>query len=108
MPARPKKLSPYAGNSDWWTLEPESNAKGKPSGSRDAQAPLWMEKMPTRLILHNANLEIQVYQLAPDGSRATMLPRSAIIKRGASLEITLQMEMPVRSPWYEIVFLSGM
>jgi hypothetical protein len=39
-----QKLVPYAGDHQWWTLEPDSRNAGKPSGPRDAIGPVWQER----------------------------------------------------------------
>jgi hypothetical protein len=103
LPARPKRLIPYAGDAGWWTLEPDAASKGKPSGAKDAQAPLWMERTPVKLTLNRPASSVQVFPLATDGTRLAPLPHNAIMQGAQSIELNLATHAVPQSPWYEIV-----
>jgi len=102
MPERPKKLIPYDAYGSWWTLEPDSRFSSKPSGSRDAQVPVWQERVSVKLFFPHAARKMTIYPLDQDGLRMAPLAMSDIVRVQGGFQVRI--DSP--SPWYELI-LSG-
>jgi len=102
IPERPKKLIPYGAYGGWWTLEPDSRFSSKPSGSRDARAPVWQEKMNVGLFFPSTLKHLLIYPLDQDGQRLPALPSSDVMRVQGGFQIRIHSP----SPWYELVLSS--
>ncbi|MBC3935360.1 cellulase family glycosylhydrolase [Undibacterium rugosum] len=94
-----KKLIPYNGNMIWKTLEPDVGLAGKPSGSRDGVAPVWMERIVFQLFVPSAYPRIEIYPLDEKGSRLPPLLKQNIQQVPGGFQVNFNQ----RTPWYEIV-----
>ncbi len=115
IPARPKKLIPYlsglsvAGQygGSWWTLEPDPDTGNKPSGPRDSQAPVWLERIPMVMFYPSKCKIIQVFPLDGSGKRRSALPATAIKKVIGGFELQLGLsnlgQSEQLSPWFELI-----
>lgn len=108
FPRRPKRLVNYPNQSDWWTLEPDPNTPGKPSGSRVALGPVWMEGLDGRMFIRTQQMIKAVYPLDGSGQRRPPLSHDAVLRKPGGYEIALQADPLKRSPWYEIVAASSL
>jgi hypothetical protein len=102
-PPRRPRLVPYPGTTDWWTFEPDPAFPDKPSGGRNAAAPVWMERVESVVTVHSTARTITVYPLDGAGARRAPLPASAVEAVSGGFRIHLQGEGQEFSPWYEIV-----
>lgn len=114
MPERPKQLIPYPGSSGWWTLEPDAqsgSAVNKPSGPRDGQAPVWLERVQATVFVPTRMRNLSVFPLDGSGRREAALPASLIKQHKNGIEIRFNTTDVVTdigqanrlSPWYELV-----
>ncbi|MFZ6655992.1 hypothetical protein [Undibacterium sp. TJN19] len=99
VPQRPRQLVNYDGQRGWWTLEPEIATANKPSGSLQATAPVWLERVAVKLFHPTSSKKITIYPLDGSGARMKALPASAATKKSNGF----QLEIDYPSPWYEIV-----
>ena len=102
QPARPKELVPYEGAKDWWTLEKDPGFEDRPSGARDAERPVWMERVECRVTLKASARGLRVFPLGPAGERLAPLPDSHVRAVPGGFEIHLQADGQQFSPWYEL------
>ncbi|MCU6433263.1 capsular biosynthesis protein [Undibacterium sp. Jales W-56] len=110
VPERPKQLLPYPGSSGWWTLEPDANSN-KPSGPRDAQAPVWLERVAATVFFPTHLKNIKVFPLDGSGRREAALPAALVKQNKNGFEIQLDSSDTAigvtqanrLSPWYELV-----
>jgi len=103
MPRRPKSMVNYERKDGWWTLEPDPNKPSKPSGSREALGPLWMEMVESRLTLQTPARSLTVYPLNGSGQRQVPLSPDLVRPVAGGFEIALHVDRQKLSPWYEIV-----
>lgn len=99
IPTRPKKLVPYAGDHQWWTLEPDSRNAGKPSGPRDAIGPVWQERVAATIFYPTKAHKIQIYPLDGQGQRLSAIAASDISRVAGGFQITLNKP----TVWYEVL-----
>jgi len=103
MPLRPKELVHYKNEASWWTLEPDAGMNDKPSGPRDVQGPVWMERNQARISLRTDAKHIRVYPLDGSGKRLAALERSRANLNNGVVTIQIQADRAQASPWYEMV-----
>lgn len=103
MPPRPKELIRYKNDTAWWTLEPDAGMTGKPSGPRDVEGPVWMERNEARIRLRSQARRIAVYPLDGSGKRLAALDTGRATLRDGVATIHLQADVAQASPWYEVV-----
>ncbi|MFZ6849420.1 hypothetical protein [Undibacterium sp. RuRC25W] len=99
LPARPKNVVPYSGQSGWWTLEPDVSGATKPSGPRDATGPVWLERISVNFFYPSSAKRMLIYPLDGDGQRLAPVAASDVVRSGQGFNITLNKS----SPWYEIL-----
>lgn len=103
IPARPKQWVRHPAGNSSWTLEPDPQHKGLPSGSRHASGPAWIFRTPMQLRLETTRQLMTVYPLNPAGRRGNALP-AARIKQGPDfVSVDLQQTEDEASLWYEVV-----
>lgn len=102
-PLRPKNLVHYKNQSDWWTLEPNAGTDNKPSGSRTALGPVWMERNQARISLRTQARHLTVYPLDGRGQRLPALDGAHVVLRNGVVTIEIQTDLAHTSPWYEVV-----
>ncbi len=102
-PPRPQQLVPYESQSGWWTLEKDPAFPDKPSGSRQAQEPVWMERVESFVTLRTDASRLTVYPLGGQGRRLTALPEDAVRPIPGGFELHLQAAGQQFSPWYELI-----
>jgi hypothetical protein len=101
-PPRPQKLIHYESAQDWWTIEPETAAANKPSGSMAGGiGPVWMKRVESFVTLRTTAKTLAVYPL--DGRGGLQAPVRDVEKVAGGFRIHLQAEGQVFSPWYEVV-----
>jgi hypothetical protein len=103
MPLRPKELVRYKNDPKWWTLEPDSGMNDKPSGPRDVDGPLWLERNQLRLSLRTRANRLSVYPLDGSGKRMAPLDSNRVTLNNGMATLLLQAEIAQASLWYEIV-----
>lgn len=103
IPPRPKKLIHYKNDGQWWTLEPDADMTGKPSGPRDVQGPIWMERSEARISLRTRAKRITVYPLDGSGKRMAALDSNCVSLNKGMASIHIQADVSQASPWYEIL-----
>ncbi len=101
-PVRPKRMIHYEGQQDWWTLEKDPGFEDRPSGSRNALEPIWMERVESHVTLRTSAGSIEVYPLGGAGERLTPLSAPHVRQIDGGFEIHLQADGQEFSPWYEI------
>jgi len=102
-PPRPQRLVNYTGTQDWFTLEPEPGYPNKPSGNLNGGvAPVWMERVESRLVLRTQATRLTVYPLDSAGRRGVPLDERWVQPTEGGFRIHLQAEGQTLSPWYEI------
>ncbi len=102
-PPRPQQLVPYGTEKDWWTLEKDPRFPDKPSGSRSATAPIWMERVESVVHLRTSAGQMTVYPLDGAGARMRPLGEDAVKKAEGGLTLHLQAPGQPAAPWYELV-----
>ena len=102
-PARPLRLVHYEGDPAWWTIEPDPAYPGKPSGSRRAEPPVWMERVESYVTLRSRARRLAVYPLDGAGTRLAPLESRFVERLDGGYRIHLQADGQDFSPWYEIV-----
>lgn len=102
MPARPKQIVPYKGQSQWYTFERDADNPDKPSGLRDVSGPVWMERTQVQLTLPVTGT-IAVYPLDGQGTRLAAIPAQQISIKDGVATIALQASEGQTSLWYEII-----
>lgn len=103
MPPRPKELIPYKNDANWWTLEPDAGMTNKPSGPRDVEGPVWMERNEARITLRTQAGRISVYPLDGSGKRLAALDTRRAALSNGTVMIHIQADAAQASPWYEVV-----
>ncbi len=99
-----QQLVNYAGQSGWWTLEPDAEAPDKPSGTMGGgSGPVWMERVECFLKLSTTAERLAVYPLNGSGKRLTALPAKDVAKPLDGFRIHIQADGQAYAPWYEIV-----
>ncbi len=106
-PIRPQKMVPYEGESGWWTLEKDPAYPDKPSGARQAEEPIWMERVESFVTLRTDATGLSVYPLDGAGERLASLPPEAVRRAAGGFELHLQAEGQEFSPWYEVIASPG-
>ena len=99
FPQRPKRLLPYLSERTWYTLEPDTATATKPSGARDAQAPVWLEKIDLQFSHPSTAHRLQIYPLNENGQRMKPVD-SAFIKKNAN---GFTVHLNHSAPWFEMV-----
>jgi len=102
-PARPLQLVHYEGDPAWWTIEKDPAHPDKPSGSRRAQPPVWMERVESYVTLRTRVPNLAVYPLDGSGARLAPLESRFVERVDEGYCIHLQADGQDFSPWYEIV-----
>ncbi|WP_034291970.1 hypothetical protein [Herbaspirillum sp. RV1423] len=103
MPPRPKELVRYKSEATWWTLEPDAGMNDKPSGPRDVEGPVWMERNEARISLRTQARRISVYPLDGSGKRLAALGGNRVSLNNGLATIHVQADIAQASPWYEVV-----
>ncbi len=103
MPSRPKELVHYKNDPKWWTLERDSGMNDKPSGPRDVEGPVWMERNEARITLRTQARRIAVYPLDGSGKRLAALDAGRAAVNNGVATIHIQADIAQASPWYEVV-----
>ena len=103
LPQRPKELVNYKNNADWWTLEPDAGVIDKPSGPRDVQGPVWLERNQVRISLRTQAKHLTVYPLDGNGQRMGALESTRVALANGMATIEIQAELAQASPWYEVL-----
>lgn len=103
MPSRPKELVRYKNDPKWWTLERDSGMNDKPSGPRDVEGPVWMERNEARITLRTQARRIAVYPLDGSGKRLAALDAGRAAVSNGVATIHIQADIAQASPWYEVV-----
>lgn len=103
-PPAPQRLVLYPGTTDWWTLEPDPEEPGKPSGNRGGgRGPVWMERIESRLRLRTTARRLKVYPLDGTGARREPLEEGFVSPVAGGFEIHFQADGQPPAPWYVIV-----
>lgn len=102
-PQRPKEVVRYKNDSQWMTLEADPGVSGRPSGARDVEGPVWMERSEARISLRTQAHKATVYPLDGSGKRLTALGANRVTLNGGVLVIQIQADAAEASPWYEVV-----
>jgi hypothetical protein len=102
MPPRPKELVRYKNDPKWWTLERDAGMNDKPSGPRDVEGPVWMERNEARITLRTQARRIAVYPLDGSGKRMAALDAGHASVSNGVATIHIQAEAAQASPWYEV------
>jgi hypothetical protein len=93
-PAAAQRIVRYPGTTDWYTVEPDQQAK--PSGDLNGGVgPTWMLATPMRVVLRTQRTDLQVYPLDGAGKR---LEAVAVTAGENGLEFVLNGE----APWFEL------
>ncbi len=103
MPYRPKQIIRYKGQNQWFTLEQDTSAIDKPSGARDVQGPVWMERTQLQLTVPLNQRRLTVYPLNARGERLPALEAAQMTIQDGKAVIMLQATEVQTSLWYEIV-----
>jgi len=103
MPPRPKELVRYKSDAKWWTLEPDAGMNNKPSGPRDVEGPVWMERNEARISLRTQAKHISVYPLDGNGKRMAALDAGRVTLNNGVVTLHIQADITQASPWYEVV-----
>ncbi len=103
MPLRPKELVRYKNDPKWWTLEPDSGMKDKPSGPRDVEGPVWLERNQARISLRTQAKHLSVYPLDGSGKRMAALDNGRVTLANGMATIHIQADFAETSLWYEVV-----
>ncbi|MFJ9449827.1 capsular biosynthesis protein [Herbaspirillum sp. NPDC101397] len=103
MPSRPKELVRYKNDPKWWTLERDAGMNDKPSGPRDVEGPVWMERNEARITLRTQARRIAVYPLDGSGKRLAALDAGRAAVSNGVATIHIQADIAQASPWYEVV-----
>lgn len=103
LPHRPKLVTNYKGLSQWYTLEPDPSTSSKPSGARDVQGPVWIERTQLTLSLPLNQRQLTVYPLNSRGERLPALASTQVTVKDGIASIDLQANEAQTSVWYEIV-----
>ncbi|MFZ6772453.1 hypothetical protein ACO0LB_07005 [Undibacterium sp. SXout7W] len=98
-PQRPKRLQQYPSERAWWTLEPDTPNATKPSGARDAQAPVWLESIDMTFFHPSTAHRLQIFPLDGNGQRMQQVD-PALIRKGVGGFI---IHLHHSSPWFEMV-----
>lgn len=102
MPPRPKQLQRYKNTLDRWTLEPDPDRPGSPSGARHAQAPAWLSRPALCVRWQGRPAAATVYPLDEAGRRTPALAAEQAGQDGGTVALDLAGGGRL-SPWYEIV-----
>jgi len=102
MPSRPKELVRYKNDPKWWTLERDSGMNDKPSGPRDVEGPVWMERNEARITLRTQARRVAVYPLDGSGKRMAALDAGRASVSNGVATIHIQADAAQASPWYEV------
>jgi len=102
-PQRPKELVRYKNDANWWTLEPDSGMNDQPSGPRDVQGPVWLERNQLRISLRTQAKRLTVYPLDGSGQRMSALDSKRVTLVNGMATLQIQADIAQASPWYEIV-----
>ncbi len=103
LPKRPKELVRYKSESQWKTLEPDATDTNKPSGARDVEGPVWMERSEARINLRTQARQVTVYPLDGSGQRMAALGIEQVTLKNGMLSVYIQAEAAQASPWYEVI-----
>jgi hypothetical protein len=103
LPARPKEVVAYKGDTTWLTLEPDPTAPDQPSGATDTAGPAWQARSPLRLTWASKDGMPTVYPLDGAGRRQAPLAAPAVRRLGDQVTVDLHATAPTASLWYEIV-----
>lgn len=103
VPVRPKRMVHYEGDPQWWTLEKDPGFEDRPSGARQAERPVWMERVECFVTLPTGTPGLAVYPLGAMGERLTALPSPDVRRTQDGFELHLQADGQEFSPWYELV-----
>ena len=103
LPSRPKELIRYKNAAKWWTLEPDAGMNNKPSGPRDVEGPVWLERNEARISLRTQAKRIHIYPLDGSGKRLAALDGSRVTLNNGFLTMHVQADIAQASPWYELV-----
>lgn len=102
-PQRPKEIVRYKNDSQWMTLEADPGITGRPSGARDVEGPVWMERSQVQLNLRTQARRASVYPLDGSGKRMAALGANRVTLADGVLTILMQADPAEASPWYEVV-----
>lgn len=102
-PQRPKEIVRYKNDSQWMTLEADPGITGRPSGARDVEGPVWMERSQVQLSLRTQARRASVYPLDGSGKRMVALGANRVSLAGGVLTVLMQADAAEASPWYEVV-----
>ena len=103
LPQRPKELVRYKNESQWKTLEADAADANKPSGPRDVQGPVWMERTEARVSWQTVARQVTVYPLDGSGQRMRALGTEQVTLKNGMVSVYLQAEAAQASPWYEVI-----
>jgi hypothetical protein len=103
LPARPKEVVAYKGDTTWLTLEPDPTTPDQPSGATDTAGPAWQARSPLRLTWASKDGMPTVYPLDGAGRRQAPLAAPAVRRLGDQVTVDLHATAPAASLWYEIV-----
>ncbi len=103
VPVRPKRMVHYEGDPQWWTLEKDPGFEDRPSGARQAERPVWMERVECFVTLQTGTPGLAVYPLGAMGERLTALSAPDVRRTQDGFELHLQADGQEFSPWYELV-----
>ncbi len=99
-----QQLVNYAGQSGWWTLQPDTEVPDRPSGTMSGgEGPVWMERVECFLKLSTTADALGVYPLNGSGKRLAALPAKDVVKAPDGFRIHIQADGQAYAPWYEIV-----
>ena len=103
LPQRPKELVRYKSENQWKTLEADAADAGKPSGGRDVQGPVWMERNEARISWQTLAHQLTVYPLDGNGRRMNALGNEQVTLKNGTVSVYIQAEAAQASPWYEVI-----
>jgi hypothetical protein len=103
LPLRPKELVRYKNDPKWWTLERDSGVNDKPSGPRDVEGPIWLERNQARISLRTQAKRLSVYPLDGNGKRMAALGPARVTLNNGMATIQIQADFAQTSLWYEVV-----
>jgi len=75
----------------------------KPSGPRDVQGPVWLERNQVRISLRTQAKHLTVYPLDGNGQRMGALESTRVALANGMATIEIQAELAQASPWYEVL-----
>ena len=103
VPARPKNVITYPGESGWWTLEPDVSGATKPSGPRDATGPVWLERIGVSFFHPTTAKRMVIYPLDGDGQRLAPVSAGDLVRTDQGFKVILNKA----SPWYEVLLFDS-